>query len=238
MTTENHANIDPAELAKFEQVASRWWDRDSEFKTLHDINPLRLKFVTDRSELAGKKVLDLGCGGGILSEALAGAGASVTGIDMAKASLDVARLHLHESGLQVDYQQLSAEDMAAQHPGQFDVVVCMEMLEHVPDPASIVQACATLVKPGGHVFLSTLNRKPLAWVMAILGAEYVTGLVPRGTHHYERFIRPSELDLWCRRAGLSIRDLKGMRYNPLLRSAALSRRVDVNYLAHYVREDD
>lgn len=235
MSAQTTVNVDPAELAKFEQVAGRWWDADSEFKTLHDINPLRLKYVTDRTDIRDRRVIDVGCGGGILSEALAEAGAKVTGIDLAGASLEVAKLHLHESGLSVDYKQISAEDMAAEQPGQFDVAVCMEMLEHVPEPASVVKACAQLVRPGGDVFLSTINRKPLAWALVVVGAEYLTRLVPRGTHHYEKFIKPSELDRWCRDAGLEIRDIKGMVYNPLLRSASLSRRVDANYLVHYRR---
>lgn len=226
-------NVDQAEVAKFEALASRWWDKESEFKPLHDINPLRLDFIDARSGLAGKSVIDVGCGGGILSEAMAHRGARVTGIDMGEAPLAVARLHLQESGIDVDYRQASAEEMAAAHPGEFDVVTCLEMLEHVPDPESVVRACATLVKPGGQVFFSTINRNPKAYAFAILGAEYVLRLLPRGTHDYRKFIRPAELSGWCRATGLRVREQSGLVYNPVTRHYRLSPRdVSVNYLMH------
>lgn len=232
-STDHRGNVDHAEVAKFEALASRWWDKDSEFKPLHDINPLRLSFIDVRAELAGKRVIDVGCGGGILSEAMAHRGARVTGIDMGEAPLAVARLHLQESGVEVDYRQASAEEMAAEHPGEFDVVTCLEMLEHVPDPAAVVRACATLVKPGGQMFFSTINRNPKAYAFAILGAEYVLGLLPRGTHEYRKFIRPSELSSWCRATGLRVREQCGMTYNPLTHHYRLTPRdVSVNYLMH------
>ncbi len=224
-------NIDPREIDKFEQVAHRWWDPESEFKPLHQINPLRLDYIERHAGgLGDKQVLDVGCGGGILSEAMARAGARVTGIDMGKAPLEVARLHLLDSGLEVDYQHSSAEDFAARHPDRFDVVTCMEMLEHVPDPAAIVHACARLVKPGGQVFLSTLNRNPKAYLLAIVGAEYLLKLLPKGTHDYRKFIKPSELARWLREAGLELRHLAGMSYNPLTRQYLLGEDVSVNYL--------
>jgi len=227
-------NIDPEEIAKFEALAARWWDPTSEFKPLHDINPLRLKFIDQRANLNGKRVLDVGCGGGILAEAMAALGAEVTGIDLGQAPLAVAKLHLKESGRQVDYQQISAEDLAQQRPGAFHVVPCLEMLEHVPDPASTVNACSRLLKPGGQVFFSTINRNPKSWLFAIVGAEYVLHLLPRGTHDYMKFIKPSELERWARHAGLTIRELTGMHYNPLTRHYSLGAGVDVNYFAYAV----
>lgn len=233
------SNVDQAEIAKFEQLASRWWDRNGEFKPLHDINPLRCNYIDERAPVAGKKVLDVGCGGGILCEALAQRGASVTGIDMGEAPLQVARLHGLESDVKVEYQQITAEDMAAQHPGEFDIVTCLEMLEHVPDPASVVAACATLVKPGGHVFFSTINRNAKAYAFIVLGAEYVMRYLPRSTHDYQKFIRPSELSAWIRQAELQLEDLSGMVYNPFNRQFRLHPTdVDVNYLAHTTRPGD
>lgn len=227
------SNVDAAEVAKFEALASRWWDRNSEFKPLHDINPLRANFIDEHSPVAGRKVLDVGCGGGILSEALAQRGAHVTGIDMGEAPLGVARLHARESGLTIDYRQTTAEALAEQEAGQYDIVTCLEMLEHVPDPASVIAACATLVKPGGHVYFSTINRNPKAYVFAIVGAEYVLKLLPKGTHDYRKFIRPSELSRWMRAAGLELKTLTGMTYNPLTRTYKLDPNdVSVNYLLH------
>ncbi|RMG50621.1 MAG: bifunctional 2-polyprenyl-6-hydroxyphenol methylase/3-demethylubiquinol 3-O-methyltransferase UbiG [Gammaproteobacteria bacterium] len=229
--TETRSNVDPGEVAKFEELAHRWWDPESEFRPLHEINPLRLGYVEKwAGDLEGKRVVDVGCGGGILSEAMARAGASVTGIDMGEAPLSVARLHAAESGLEIDYRRISAEALATEAPGSFDVVTCMEMLEHVPDPASIVKACATLVKPGGSVLFSTINRTPKAFALAIVGAEYILGMLPKGTHQYDRFIRPSELSAWAREAGLQVEDVTGMQYNPLLRSYRLGDDVGVNYL--------
>ncbi|PWV59479.1 bifunctional 2-polyprenyl-6-hydroxyphenol methylase/3-demethylubiquinol 3-O-methyltransferase UbiG [Plasticicumulans acidivorans] len=229
-------NVDHSEVAKFEALASRWWDPDSEFKPLHDINPLRLDFVDMRvGGLSGKRVLDVGCGGGILAESMAERGAEVTGIDMGEAPLAVARLHLREVGLFVDYQHSTAEAFAVAHPGEFDVVTCLEMLEHVPDPASVITACAQLVRPGGHVFFSTINRTPKAWMLAIIGAEYLLRMLPRGTHDYAKFIRPSELASACAASGIELREMTGMHYNPLLRSYHLGPGVDVNYLVHGVR---
>lgn len=236
-TTDHRGNVDHTEIAKFEALASRWWDREGEFKPLHDINPLRLDFIDSRVGLAGKRVIDVGCGGGILSEAMAHRGATVTGIDMGEAPLAVARLHQQESGVQVVYRQASAEEMASEHAGEFDIVTCLEMLEHVPDPAAVVRACATLVKPGGQVFFSTINRNPKAYAFAILGAEYVLGLLPRGTHDYSKFIRPSELSSWCRATGLRVREQSGLSYNPLTRRYSLAPRdVSVNYLMHCAME--
>jgi len=231
-------NVDHDEVAKFEALAARWWDPGSEFKPLHEINPLRLDFIDERVQLKGKRVLDVGCGGGILAESMAARGARVTGIDLGEAPLAVARLHLKESGQQVDYRHLSAEDMAAQHPESFDVVTCMELLEHVPDPASTIRACARLVKPGGHVFFSTINRNPKAWLFAIVGAEYVLKLLPRGTHRYLKFIKPSELAAWARAAGLEMRELIGLHYNPLLQHYSLGPGVQVNYIAYTRRRHD
>ncbi|WP_286876057.1 bifunctional 2-polyprenyl-6-hydroxyphenol methylase/3-demethylubiquinol 3-O-methyltransferase UbiG [Marinimicrobium sp. UBA4509] len=227
------SNVDAAEVAKFEALASRWWDRESEFKPLHDINPLRANFIDEHSPVAGRKVLDVGCGGGILSEALAQRGAEVTGIDMGEAPLGVARLHAQESGLTIDYRQITAEALAEQDAGQYDIVTCLEMLEHVPDPASVIRACATLVKPGGHVYFSTINRNPKAYVFAIVGAEYLLKLLPKGTHDYRKFIRPSELSRWMRAASLELKTLTGMTYNPLTKTYKLDPNdVSVNYLLH------
>ena len=233
--TASTQNVDPAELAKFEKLASRWWDPESEFKPLHAINPLRLKFINDRAGLKDKRVLDIGCGGGILTEAMAALGADVTGIDLGEAPLAVAKLHLKESGRKVDYRRVSAEDLAHAQPGAYDVVTCLEMLEHVPDPASSVAACANLVKPGGQVFFSTINRNPKSFLFAIVGAEYLLKLLPRGTHEYLKFIRPSELERMCRAAGLNVRELTGMHYHPLTRHYSLGPGVDVNYLLYAVR---
>ena len=233
MNTTPQTNVDAREVAKFEELAHRWWDPESEFKPLHDINPLRLDFIDRRAGgLEGKRVVDVGCGGGILAESMAARGADVTGIDMGEAPLAVARLHQHESGLSIDYRQTTAEALAEEMPGAFDVVTCLEMLEHVPEPKSVIRACATLVKPGGHVFFSTINRNPKAWLFAIVGAEYVLRLLPKGTHEYEKFIRPSELESWARHAGLQVREITGMSYNPLTRRYRLGADVDVNYLAH------
>ncbi|MEW5756710.1 MAG: bifunctional 2-polyprenyl-6-hydroxyphenol methylase/3-demethylubiquinol 3-O-methyltransferase UbiG [Pseudomonadota bacterium] len=238
MTTTAAPNVDPAEIAKFEALASRWWDPNSEFKPLHDINPLRLNYIDEKAGLAGKKVLDVGCGGGILAEGMALRGAHVTGIDMGQAPLTVAKLHLHESGVQVDYQKSTVEDFAEKHPGAFDVITCMEMLEHVPDPSSVIAACTKLVKPGGQVFFSTINRNPKAFLFAIVGAEYVLNLLPKGTHEYQKFIRPSELTTWTRHAGLTVRHMCGMSYNPLSKKYTLGQDVDVNYLVCCQRDED
>lgn len=225
-------NADPAELQKFSELAHRWWDPASEFKPLHEINPLRLDWIERRAGLAGKKVVDVGCGGGLLSEGMAGRGAEVTGIDLSEKALGVARLHLYESGQKVDYRLTSAEDFAAAHEGMFDIVTCLEMLEHVPDPASTIAACARLVRPGGDVFFSTLNRNLKAYVLAIIGAEYVLNMLPRGTHDYAKFIRPSELVRHCRNSGLDTVELTGLHYNPLSRVYSLGGNTDVNYLIH------
>jgi 2-polyprenyl-6-hydroxyphenyl methylase/3-demethylubiquinone-9 3-methyltransferase len=236
MTAHAAPNIDPQEVAKFEQLASRWWDPHSEFKPLHDINPLRLDFIDAHcGGLPGKAVLDVGCGGGILSESMAARGAQVTGIDMGEAPLAVAKLHKLESGVEVDYRRITVEELAAEQPGHYDVVTCMEMLEHVPDPASAIAACARLVKPGGHVFFSTINRNPKAYLFAVVGAEYVLKLLPKGTHDYQKFIRPSELESWARHGGLSMRRLTGMSYNPFTRQYALGNDVSVNYLVYTQR---
>ncbi len=231
-TSSTTPNIDNAEIAKFEKLASRWWDRNSEFKPLHDINPLRAGFIDSKVDLAGKQVLDIGCGGGILSEAMARRGAQVTGIDMGAAPLAVAKLHLLESGLDIKYEQASAEDYAEQHPNRFDVVTCLEMLEHVPEPARVIAACKRLLKPGGHLFISTINRNAKSWLMAVVGAEYILRMLPRGTHDYRKFIKPSELMQWARQHGLEPGELAGMTYNPLSRSYKLGKDVDVNYLVH------
>ncbi len=228
-------NVDPQELEKFAALAHRWWDPESEFKPLHDINPLRLDFIDGLAGLHGKDVLDVGCGGGILSESMARRGAQVTGIDLGEKALKVARLHQLESGAAVDYQLKAVESLAIEHPCGFDIVTCMEMLEHVPDPAAVVSACATLVRPGGHVFFSTLNRNLVSYLFAVIGAEYVLNLLPRGTHEYEKFIKPSELAGWCRHAGLEVSVMKGMGYNPLTRTYRLGKDVSVNYLLHAVK---
>ena len=224
------SNVDHAEIAKFEALAHRWWDRESEFKPLHDINPLRVNWIDEHVSLAGKKVLDVGCGGGILSEAMAQRGATVMGIDLGEAPLSVAELHKLESGVEVEYRQVSAEDLAAEMPEQFDVVTCLEMLEHVPDPASIIRACYQLVKLGGQVFFSTINRNPKSYLFAIIGAEYLLRLMPRGTHDFKKFIRPSELGAWCRQTGLQVQDIIGLTYNPLTKIYKLEQDVDVNYM--------
>ena len=224
-------NVSSAETAKFDKLAARWWDTDGESRPLHDLNPTRLNYVAERIALQGARVLDVGCGGGILSEALAAAGANVMGIDLAPRVLEVARLHLHESGRQVDYREVSVEALALDMPGGFDAITCMEMLEHVPDPGSVVAACATLLKPGGRLFVSTLNRTPLAFGAAIVGAEYALNLLPRGTHHYAQFIRPSELATALRAAGLELEDLSGLAYNPLSRQAWIVKSTQINYLA-------
>lgn len=225
------SNVDAAEIDKFSQLASRWWDRESEFKPLHDINPLRVDYIDQQcAGLEGKKVLDIGCGGGILAEAMAAKGAQVIGIDMAEASLEVARLHLLESGLQVDYEKITAEAFANQHPDTFDVITCLEMLEHVPDPASIIAAAAKALKPGGILVLSTLNRNGKSFLLAIVGAEYIMRMLPRGTHEYAKFLKPSELAATARQAQLEVSDITGMSYNPLTKSYRLGRDVDVNYL--------
>ncbi len=231
-TNSQTLNIDPQEIAKFEELASRWWDPDSEFKPLHDINPLRLDFIDQRASLADKTVVDVGCGGGILSESMAQRGANVTGIDMGEAPLSVARLHQLESGVKVEYRQITAEELAEEQPQTYDVVTCLEMLEHVPNPASVIRACAELAKPGGHVFFSTINRNPKAYMFAIVGAEYLLKMLPKGTHDYSKFIKPSELEGWIREADLSLRELTGMSYNPLSRTYSLGHDVSVNYLMY------
>ena len=223
-------NADPSELDKFGELAHRWWDPKSEFKPLHDINPLRLDWIDQAVGLAGKKVLDVGCGGGILSESMAAKGARVTGIDLSERPLGVARLHLLESGQNVDYRNIATETLAEEMPGAFDVVTCLEMLEHVPDPESTVRACAALVKPGGEVFFSTINRNPKSYLFAVIGAEYILNLLPRGTHDYARFLRPAELARHCRKAGLSVTEIIGMSYNPFSKTFSLGRDTSVNYL--------
>ncbi len=228
-------NVDHAELNKFAELAHKWWDRNSEFKPLHEINPLRLKWIDGIASLKDKRVLDVGCGGGILAEAMAQKGAQVTGIDLAEKSLNVAKLHSLESGVAVDYQLIAVEELANTQPESFDVVTCLEMLEHVPEPASVVRACAKLVKPGGHVFFSTINRNPKAYLLAVVGAEYVLNMLPKGTHDYEKFIKPSELASWARTAGLSLATQTGMHYNPLTKQYTLGPGLDVNYLAHMVK---
>ena len=231
------ANVDLLELDKFSQLAHRWWDPNSEFKPLHEINPLRLGYIDRLARLGGKTVLDVGCGGGILSESMAGLGAHVTGIDLGDKALKVAKLHLLESGKQVTYRKIAVEALAKEQSHHYDVVTCMEMLEHVPSPASIVHSCAQLVKPGGWVFFSTINRNPKAWALAVVGAEYLLNLVPRGTHDYRKFIRPSELARAVRDAGLITREIIGMTYNPLTRKAALGADVDVNYFLHAIKPE-
>jgi len=226
-------NIDRSEIAKFEALASRWWDKESEFKPLHDINPLRANWIDERSPVAGKNVLDVGCGGGILAESMAQRGAKVTGIDMGEAPLAVAQLHSLETGITVDYQRCTAEEMASQHAGKYDIVTCLEMLEHVPDPSSVINACTNLVKPGGHVYFSTINRNPKAYLFAVLGAEYLLRLLPKGTHDYSKFIRPSELCNWVRDAGLELQAMTGMTYNPFTKHYRLNEKdVDVNYIIY------
>jgi len=229
-------NVDPAEVAKFDALASRWWDPAGEFRALHEINPLRLDWIRQHVQLAGTEIVDIGCGGGILTESMAKAGATVTGIDMAEGPLAVARLHQHESGVEVDYRQATAEELASEAAESFDIVTCLEMLEHVPDPSEVIRSCAELVKPGGHVFFSTINRNPKSFAFAIVGAEYVLKLLPAGTHEYEKFIRPSELESWARPAGLSLQDSTGMHYNPITKEYSLGENLDVNYLMYFQRD--
>ncbi len=240
-TDPGETNVDSAEIAKFEAIASRWWDQDSEFKPLHQINPLRLNFIDETASLADKEVLDVGCGGGILSESMAQRGARVTGIDMGSTPINVAKLHSLESGLEIDYQQISAEQLEQQrttsNAPQFDVITCLEMLEHVPDPGSVISACAKMLKPGGHLFLSTINRNPKSYLFAIVGAEYVLKLLPRGTHDYSKFIRPSELAAWVRQAGLVSHKIIGLVYNPVMQSYKLADDVDVNYMLHVTKPE-
>ena len=231
----NDANVDPAEIEKFQAIASRWWDTESEFKPLHEINPLRLDWIRQHVQLAGAKGLDIGCGGGSLAEAMACAGAEVTGIDMAEGPLAVARLHQLESGVDVDYRQATAEELAADEAGTYDLVTCLEMLEHVPDPEQVIRSCTELVKPGGNVFFSTINRNPKSFAFAIVGAEYVLQLLPKGTHEYGKFIRPSELEAWARKAGLKLETSIGLHYNPLTREYSLGPNLDVNYMMHFTR---
>ncbi|MBT4836853.1 MAG: bifunctional 2-polyprenyl-6-hydroxyphenol methylase/3-demethylubiquinol 3-O-methyltransferase UbiG [Methylococcales bacterium] len=232
MNAETVLNIDPHEVSKFEELASRWWDPNSEFKPLHDINPLRLHYIESRANISGKKVLDVGCGGGILSEGMAKNGAKVTGIDAGAAPISVAKLHLLESNVEVDYSQITIEEYCQQHEAEFDVITCLEMLEHVPDPASVIQSCKKLLKPGGDLFLSTINRNAKSYLFAIVGAEYLLKMLPKGTHDYEKFIRPSELAFWVREAGFVVSDISGMTYNPLTKLYKIDNNVDVNYLMH------
>jgi len=229
------ANVDPNEIKKFEDLASQWWDPESEFQPLHAINPLRTEYINLHSPVKGKKLLDVGCGGGLISEAMSVFGAEVTGIDMGEAPLSVAKLHLLESGEKVEYLKITAEELAEQRPEQYDVVTCLEMLEHVPDPSSVIEACAKMVKPGGDVYFSTINRNPKAWLFAIVGAEYVLNLLPRGTHEYDKLIKPSELSQYARQSGLEIQRMIGLHYNPLSKSYKLAAGVDVNYMIHYIK---
>lgn len=228
-------NVDPLELQKFSDLAHRWWDPSSEFRPLHEINPLRLEWINARVPLAGKTIVDIGCGGGILSESMARKGAKVTGIDLSEKALKIADLHSLESGVQVRYELISAEQLAVHEPASYDVVTCMEMLEHVPDPTAIVQACASLVKPGGHVFFSTINRNPKSYLFAVIGAEYILRMLPKGTHDYAKFITPAELAQFIRNAGLTPNSLKGMTYNPLTKIYSLNQDTDVNYLVACTR---
>lgn len=231
-------NVDPEEISKFEALAARWWDPGSEFKPLHAINPLRLEFIDQRANLAGKRVLDVGCGGGILSESMAGRGARVTAIDASEVPIRVARRHQQESGSDVDYRLATVEEIAAAGEAPFDVVTCLELVEHVPDPGSVVAACASLLNSGGHAFFSTINRNPKAYLFAVIGAEYVLKLLPKGTHDYAKFVRPSELDAWARHAGMKLAELRGMSYNPITRRYRLGDDVSVNYLTWYRRSGD
>ena len=235
--TELAQNVDAAEVAKFDALAARWWDPDGEFRPLHEINPLRLDWIRQYVDLSGAKALDIGCGGGILTEAMAGAGSEVTGIDMADKPLGVARLHQHESGAEVEYLQSTAEELASQRPGQYDVVTCLEMLEHVPSPSQVVASAVELVRPGGHVFFSTINRNPKSFLFAIVGAEYVLRLLPKGTHEYQKLIRPSELADWARAAKLEHVASIGLHYNPFTRDYSLGPGVDVNYLMYFRRPE-
>jgi 2-polyprenyl-6-hydroxyphenyl methylase/3-demethylubiquinone-9 3-methyltransferase len=228
----NRNNFDPAEIEKFTEHASNWWDLNGDFKPLHDINPLRLGYINEKAPLTGKKVIDIGCGGGILSESMAVLGADVTGVDMSAAALDVARLHLFESGLKIEYLLTTAEAVAEERPQQYDIVTCLELLEHVPDPVSVVRACATLVKPGGHVFFSTLNRNFKAYLFAVIGAEYILKLLPKHTHDYAKFIQPAELAKWSRQNRLTVENITGLTYNPVSKIYKLSADTSVNYLMH------
>jgi len=230
--SEAPTNVDPKELAKFSELAHRWWDPAGEFRPLHEINPLRLAWIDGKARLAGKHVLDVGCGGGVLTEAMTRAGARVTGIDLAEKPLRIAQLHRLESGLAIEYELVSPEHLAEREPGRYDVVTCMEVLEHVPDPASIVRACARLARAGGDVFFATINRNPKSYLLAVIGAEYVLRLLPKGTHDYAKFIKPSELSRWSRDAGLDVESLVGMTYNPITQIYALGRDTDVNYIVH------
>jgi len=236
MTTQ--INVDPSEVEKFNALATSWWDSEGQSKPLHEINPLRLNFIKQYCKLENQDIIDVGCGGGILSEALAKNGGQVTGIDMGEKALKIAQLHALEAGLSIDYQHITAEQKSQQSAGQFDVVTCMEMLEHVPDPQSVIQACAQLVKPGGHIFFSTLNRHPKAYLLAVLGAEYIMNMLPKGTHDYQRFIRPSEMASWCRQAELEVGNITGISYKPLTKEYSLSDDVKVNYLMHCRRALD
>lgn len=233
--TDANANIDPAEQQKFDDIAASWWDPDGESRPLHDLNPARLAYMTERAELKDAHVVDVGCGGGILSESMAALGAKVTGIDVATKALSVARLHLHESNLEIDYQQSTAESWAEQNPGSAQIVTCMEMLEHVPDPESVVTSCAAILDDGGHLFLSTLNRNAAAFAVAILGGEYIARVVPKGTHQYDRFIKPSELCHWLRQSGMKPAEVTGIHYNPLERTARTGGHVHVNYIVHAIK---
>jgi len=235
--TDINGNIDPAEQQKFDRIAASWWDPDGESRPLHDLNPARLAYITERIDLNGAKVVDVGCGGGILSESMAGQGAIVTGIDIAAKALAVARLHLHESGYQVDYQQTTAESWAQMNPSSAAVVTCMEMLEHVPNPESVVAACAGMLDKGGHLFMSTLNRNALSFAVAIVGGEHITRIIPKGTHQYDRFIKPSELCRWLRASGMKVEEVTGIHYNPLERTARTGGHVNVNYLIHATKVD-
>lgn len=236
-TTPIRDNVDAAEVAKFNALAARWWDPEGDFRPLHQINPLRLDWIRQGAQLSGRRVVDIGCGGGILTESMAEAGATVTGIDMAEGPLTVARLHQVESGVAVDYLQTTAEELAEQRPREFDVITCLEMLEHVPEPYEVIRSCHALVKPGGDVFFSTINRNPKSFVFAIVGAEYVLKLLPAGTHEYRKFIRPSELDAWARDAGLQLVSSIGLHYNPLTKVYSLGENLDVNYLMHFRRPE-
>ena len=235
--SQSARNVDAAEIAKFEALAERWWDPKSEFRPLHDINPLRLNYINERVSLKGKKVIDIGCGGGLVSEGMARLGATVTGVDLGEAPLAVARLHAQKDGIEIEYLNITAEEIAAERAGQYDAVTCLEMLEHVPDPGAVIAACAKLVKPGGQVFFSTINRNPKAFALAIVGAEYILRLLPRGTHEYAKLIKPSELAGWARDAGLQLKDTCGMQYNPFTANASLNRDVSVNYLVHCIKAE-
>lgn len=237
-TPDHQSNVDAAEIAKFEALAHRWWDKSSEFKPLHEINPLRANYIDQLSPVAEKKVIDIGCGGGILSEALTQRGAEVTGIDMGEAPLGVAELHALENNLNIEYKKITAEAMAEQRPEQYDIVTCLEMLEHVPEPAKIVAACAQLCKPGGHIYFATINRNPKSYLLAILGAEHILKLLPKGTHDYEKLIKPSELHRWIRQSGLSLQNSTGMTYNPITNRYKLNARdLDVNYILHATKAE-